>query len=397
MNVRIAPSKAVGTVAAPPSKSMAHRLLICAALAEGESRIRGVSFSEDISATIDCLRALGADIVIEGDSVTLSGGITPEKDALLPCRECGSTLRFLIPVCLTFGVPCRFTGSRVLFSRPLSVYEDIARSQNLPFLRDEASLSVCGVLSPGEYTVPGNISSQFISGLLFALPLLPGGGRVTVKPPFESRPYVDMTVAAMRRFGVPVTEEADTFFVPAGSAYRPCDMTVEGDYSNAAFLSALNLSGGSVRVTGLSPDSLQGDRVYITHMEALKKGFCTVDISDCPDLGPILFVCAALLSGATFTGTKRLAIKESDRARAMAEELSKCGVATEVSENSVTVRPGRLTPPASALCGHNDHRIVMALSVLLTALGGEIAGAEAVTKSFPDFFDTLRALGVELS
>lgn len=401
MRAVIYPSRAEGTVAAPPSKSAAHRLLICGGLADGESVIRGVADSEDVLATLDCLSALGAKWNKEGDVIRIRGidaaSLTGER--VLCCRECGSTLRFLIPVCLTGGARCRLEGSATLLSRPLSVYSDIAAGQGIEWIKEETSLTLHGRLKPGTYRIPGNLSSQFISGLLFALPLLDGESRIEVLPPFESRPYVDLTVAAMEAFGVPVERQGENVFVVRGGVrYRPADVTVEGDWSNAAYIEALNLTGGRVTVTGLSPDSAQGDRVYRELFAAISAGGeCLADLSDCPDLGPILFAAAALGRGGRFTGCSRLRLKESDRVAAMAAELGACGVRLrEESDGTVVIDPKGLRPPSRVLDGHNDHRIVMALTVLLTRFGGTIEGAGAVRKSFPDFFDRLRALGIEL-
>ena len=389
MRVEIFPARPDGSVAAPPSKSMAHRLLICACLAEGGSEVRNVACSQDVLATLDCLSALGAQIVREGDAVRVRGA-DPRlaSGALLPCRESGSTLRFLAPLCLLSGAEKRLTGTEKLLSRPLSVYADLCRSQGLRFLQDRSSLTLAGTLTPGEYRFPGNISSQFVSGLLFALPLLPGDSRIVLEPPVESRSYIDMTRAALRAFGVRAEWTEETVLsVPGGQRPVPQCVTVEGDWSNAAFFLALGLP-----VTGLREDSLQGDRVCVEYLRRLEAGAATLDLSDCPDLGPVLMAAAALRQGARFTGTGRLRLKESDRGAAMAEELGKFGVAVRISENEITVGSGAHAP-ADVLDGHNDHRIVMALSVLCCAVGGTITGAEAVRKSFPDFFTRLRAAG----
>ena len=216
--------------------------------------------------------------------------------------------------------------------------------------------------------------------------------------PIVSRPYIDITLSALKTFGIAVEQPQDGIYKIAGNqVYRPREVTVEGDYSNAAALDALNLVGGNVNVTGLLSESKQGDRVYKDVFDTLKGGYTEVDISDCPDLGPIFFVAAALLHGARFVGTKRLRIKESDRVATMMEELAKCGVSMEADEDSVTVKSGGLKAPAEPINGHNDHRVVMAMSVLLTKLGGRICGAEAVRKSFPDFFTKIQAVGVEIN
>ena len=406
MIVTIKPSKAEGRMLAPPSKSMAHRLLICAGCAEGTSVISNVDLSEDILATLDCLRALGAGIVYKDRSVTVSGVDIRRiaHPSELSCRECGSTLRFMIPVCLMSGQKNTLTGSEILLKRPLGVYEEICRDQGLTFTKEGSLLTVEGRLRAGDYVVPGNISSQFISGLLFVLPLLDEDSRIVLVPPVESRPYIQMTMQALEMFGVSVLwEETDTagpapcaIRIPGGQKYRPQDLSVEGDYSNAAFFEALNLIGGKVLVEGLSENSLQGDQVYRSCFEQLAAGTPELDISDCPDLGPVLMAMAAGLNGAVFTGTKRLEIKESDRGAAMQQELEKMNARVERMENEIRVWPG-LSSPRETLDGHNDHRIVMALSVLLTKTGGAVRGAEAVSKSLPDFFDRLKELGIEFT
>lgn len=399
MTVTIYPSIASGIVNAPPSKSMAHRLLISAGLAKGQSTINGIAFSEDILATLDCLRALGANYHVEGNKVKIVGADLSKFSGrnTLCCRESGSTLRFMIPIALTSGATTTLTGSKKLLSRPLGVYTELASKKSFLFDIGDDKIVLQGPLASGNYTVDGKISSQFISGLLFALPLVGGDSKLVLTPPVESKPYIDMTVDTLSAFGIKIVSEGNTYIIPGGQSYHPCDVTVEGDYSNAAFLDAMNLIGGDVHVKGLKRDSLQGDKVYRNIYKKLKGGKCTIDISNCPDLGPILIALAALLDGATFTGTKRLAFKESDRAVAMAEELKKCGVEVEVQENKVIVSGGILCAPSKPLTGHNDHRIVMALSVILTKVGGKIEGAEAVAKSYPDFFERLHELGVKLT
>lgn len=398
MRVTFRPSKAVGCVTAPPSKSMAHRLLISAGLAEGESVVRSLAFSDDVKATIACLRSLGAQIRLEGDAAYVKGTDVTKPlgtAAILPCGECGSTLRFFTPLCMLTGEARVLTGSAYLLTRPMGVYEKIAQDQKILFEKNNDQLTVQGTLKSGVYEAPGNISSQFISGLLFALPLLDGDSEIRVLPPVESKPYIGMTIAALRDFGVRIDCDENTYKIKGGQRYRPLDVTVEGDCSNAAFFDALNYVGSQVTVEGLREDTLQGDAVFKILFEKIKSGETDIDIADCPDLGPVLFAVAALCGGAKFTGTRRLRIKESDRAQAMKQELSAFGVPVTVTDNEVLVGGGILNPPCRALNGHNDHRIVMALSVLLTATGGVIEGAQAVNKSFPDFFDRLKDLGVD--
>ena len=245
--------------------------------------------------------------------------------------------------------------------------------------------------------VTGNISSQFITGLLLALPLLSGDSRINIIGSFESAPYVAMTVDTLKHFGILVERLGNSYKIKGGQSYTAKDITVEGDYSNAAFFAALNFLGGNVEIDGLSPESLQGDRVYAKLFDMLSRGTPTVHISDCPDLGPILFALSACKNGGVFTGTARLKIKESDRAAAMAQELQKFGVSVKVEEDSVVVYPSEFHAPKEVLNGHNDHRIVMSLSVMLSVTGGEIDGAEAVAKSMPNFFDMLKTIGIKVT
>ena len=399
MKAVILPGAARGTVAAPPSKSMAHRLLICAALAPGESVIRGVDPSQDILATADCLAALGASLSREGHTVRVRG-CDPRRSApaVLRCWESGSTLRFMIPLCLLSGSPMLLEGSETLLSRPLSVYEDLSRTEGFTLSRESGSLRVRGRLRPGTYAVPGNISSQFITGLLFALPLLPEESVIRLIPPVESRSYLDLTLQALADAGVRIgCPDEYTLAVPGNAVFRTRDTEVEGDYSNAAFFEALNCAGGSVTVTGLRADSLQGDRVYREYLSRLRAGPAELDLADCPDLAPVLFAAAALCHGAVFTGTRRLRFKESDRGAAMAMEMAKFGIALRTEENRIAVPDGEIHAPSAPLDSHNDHRIAMALSLLCTRTGGEILGAEAVRKSFPDYWDRLRSVCVSVT
>lgn len=400
MRVKIEPSKAKGKIKAPPSKSMAHRLLICAGLSDGESIISNVAFSEDILATIESLKSLGAKIEITNDAVKVKG-IDPFKingKKELFARESGSTLRFFIPICLLTDEKISIFGSEKLLKRPLSVYEDIAKEQDVLFLNDGEKITLKGKLRPGIYKVKGNISSQFISGLLFALSLLDGDSKINIAPPIESRSYIDLTINALSFFGVEIIwEDEKTLYIKGSQKYKSANVEVEGDYSNSAFLSSLNYLSSDIEITGLNPHSLQGDKVYEDFFEKLTRGTPSIHISDCPDLGPVLFAFSACFHGGIFTGTKRLKIKESDRAKAMADELKKFGVNVKVEEDSVVVYPLELKKPTQVLLSHNDHRIVMALCVLLTKTGGEIQGAEAVSKSYPDFFDVLKSLGIKVN
>ncbi len=397
MKAIFSPSLAKGEVRAPGSKSVSHRALIAASLAKGESVIRGMELSQDILATADCLRALGAKITLGSEEAVVygSGGVKAAARELY-CRESGSTLRFCLPLALLTGAEHALFGSGRLLDRPLDVYEALSREKGFRMEKQEKNWLVQGPLFPGEYAVSGSVSSQFITGLMFALSCLKGDSVIGLTSPLESASYLDLTCSVMADFGVFVEQTQEGFFIGGSQCYCPSCYTVEADWSNAAFLDAFSSVGGSVSVLGLKDDSRQGDRAYREIIPLLEQASPTVDLSHIPDLGPILMALAAYHNGATFVGTRRLRIKESDRGAAMAQELKKCGVSIEVEENRIVVPGGKLQPPKEAISAHNDHRIVMAMSVLLSRLGGVIEGAEAVSKSFPDFFDRIQLIGIEV-
>ena len=399
MRVTIQPGALRGAAAAPPSKSMAHRMLICAALAEGESLVRPIERSEDILATADCLRALGAEIREDGDGLRVAGCRPAEaKSAVLNCRESGSTLRFMLPLCLLGGREMRLAGSERLLERPLEVYEELCRGKGFRLEKGPEGITVQGKLDAAAYTVRGDVSSQFITGLAYALSLLDGESTVRILPPVESSPYLDMTIEAMAAAGAGISRPEETRLEIAGhGGYRAGEKTVEGDWSNAAFFEALRAAGNDVSVTGLRADSLQGDKVCTEYFRRVRQGNAVLDVTDCPDLAPVLMAAAAMHGGAVLTGTRRLRFKESDRGAVMAEELAKFGVAVTAGEDEIRVGSESPRAPEAPLQGHNDHRIVMALAVLCTRTGGVIEGAEAVRKSFPAFWDRLRSLGAELT
>ena len=397
MKVQISKSSPWGEIAAPPSKSLAHRALICGALSD-LSRVENLDFSKDISATFNCLKALGAVCRADKKGVEI-GGLDPfniPNDAILHCDESGSTLRFLIPLCLLSGKKVTLKGSKRLFERPLDIYEKICAEQGMIFEKNEDSLTLCGKLSSGNYRIPGNISSQFITGLLFALPLLDGVSIVEISGKFESESYIKLTLEMLSSCGIRVVYSANRFIIMGNQKYKPFHYTVEGDCSNAAFLDAFNHMGGNVKISGISSDTLQGDIAYKSIFRGLDEAIKQFDLSDCPDLAPICFALAAVKGGAEFVGTSRLRLKESDRSQTMKAELAKFGVDLQVEENSVKIPDCELKTPTESLYGHNDHRIVMALSVLSTLTGGIIEGAEAVSKSYPDFFEVLKTLNVKV-
>ena len=391
------PFKLNGEISAPPSKSMAHRYLIGAALSGHKCTLTGVDFSEDILASIDCLSVLGAEITTENDTVTVDPTGFMKADAPeLFCRESGSTLRFFIPLALCLGKTVTLGGSERLLERPLDVYEELCREMGFTFEKSKGTVRVCGRLECGSYKLRGDISSQFITGLVFALVYLGGESTVEIIPPFESRSYIDLTISALKSFGADISFDDEYTIVIKPSGMNAYCGKIEGDYSNAAFLDAFNRIGSNIKIENLKSDSLQGDRVFFEYFDQIEAGVPTLDISDCPDLGPILFALAAMKNGATFIGTDRLKAKESDRGAAMHDELSKLGGGLVFGDNTITVPKGELHYCGKVINGHNDHRIVMAMSVILSKTGGEIDGAEAVKKSYPGFFCDIKKLGARV-
>ncbi len=398
MDVKFYSSSASGTVEAPPSKSMAHRLLICACLAKGRSVIRNIAYSNDILATLDCLETLGARCE-RGDNYVVVNGIDVDSfspSGALKCRESGSTLRFMIPIALLSGERCEFNGTQYLMHRPQSVYEELFARQGIKFKKGDDYILAKGALKPGSIKIAGNVSSQFVSGLLFTLPNLGSDSVIEIIPPIESKSYIDLTLKSLEKFGVNVewTDE-NTLFVKGNQHFVPCDITVEGDYSNACAFDAFNTVGGHVNVTGLDESSLQGDRVYKEYFKSLTEGRAELDISDCPDLGPVLFAVAAANHGGVFSGTDRLRLKESDRISSMKTELEKVGAFVYEDDGMVTVISAPLSRPLCEIDSHNDHRIVMAMSLILSKTGGVITNAQAINKSLPDYFDKLKTLSVK--
>lgn len=399
MKVKILPSKTSGEVSAPPSKSFAHRYLIGSVLSRGKCVIKNIADSDDISATLSCIEQLGGSVTKDGNIVTVIP--TNEKqieNAVFDCKESGSTLRFFIPVVLATGAKnCTFSGSERLLARGIKEYEKLFENSDVTIKSDEKTIEVNGKLTAGNYEISGEVSSQYTTGMLFALSVFDGKSTLKITGNAESRAYVDMTIKVLKDFGADIAEPEKNYFEINGKGrLSPGEFTVEGDWSNAAFLIALSRLVGTISVSGLNENSVQGDRFSSVAFDALDGENAEIDLKDCPDLAPILFSYAAYKNGGKFTNTRRLRVKESDRANVMAEELKKFGANVKVYENSVEIEKTQLKPPIVPLCGHNDHRIVMALSVLAAVFGAEIDGAEAVNKSYPDFFRVIKKAGVNV-
>lgn len=408
MEARLTPSRLIGRIKAPSSKSFSHRMLIAAALADGVSEVSNISTSNDIDATVDALTALGAKIYREGGTYTVMGIKKPAESAVINCRESGSTLRFIIPIAAALGCESEFHGSGKLPERPITPYIREMGKNGVTIVRQEGVMpfTMSGRLTGGEYLLEGDVSSQFITGLLFALPLCSGDSVIKLTSKLESKPYADMTISALKTFGIKVEETADEngypqYFIKGGQKYTPADCAVEGDYSQAAFFFTANALGSEITVDNLDPNSVQGDKKILEIMEEIGynklerlKPF-SVDVSDIPDLVPILTVLGSFTDGVCrITGAKRLKIKESDRLLAISEALNSIGGKVICGDDFLEIHPVESFHGGKVL-GCNDHRIVMAAAIASTASDGEIVitDAEAVTKSYPDFWEDFRSLG----
>lgn len=417
MIVKVFPAACSGTVSVPPSKSMAHRALLCAALANDTSHLTGITSSEDMTATLNALDAMGCKVTREKQVCTVTGcsGFPQDlpDDVFVDCHESGSALRFLIPLFALGKQRTIFTGHGRLMQRSQSVYEELFAEKGLRFERNGDTILVQGPLCAGDFSLSGNVSSQFITGLLYALPLLNGDSRILIRPPFQSRSYVDLTLQMLADFGVKAWfADEYTLIVPGNQAYRACNHTVEGDYSQCAFFAVLAALQGNISLNNLRHDSLQGDRIILdilkncgAHIVQAQNGYAfrsakltgiTIDVSDCPDLAPILTVLGMYAEGEThLVNAARLRDKESDRIEAMETELKKLGVIVSSTRDSMTVKGGACIPARTVVHGHNDHRIVMSLAIAAT-LGNTpivIEDAQAIAKSYPDFFDVLSSVG----
>ena len=382
--VIIRPRLLAGAVTPPPSKSMAHRCLISAALAGGESQVRNLAQSEDMSATRRCLTALKAP----GDGLPL-----------LDCGESGSTLRFLIPIALALRGGGRFTGRGRLMERPQEPYFRIFEEKGIFYQQKDGILTIQGKLEPGDYALPGNVSSQFITGLLYALPLLPGDSAIRITTPLESKGYVDMTLEVLAQFGIRVIPRTDGFRVPGNQTYRPTDPVVEADWSQAAFWYGAIALGSKLDIQGLNPWSTQGDMAVVpAFLQLTQPGDVELDVSQCPDLVPPLAAMAAVREGTTrIVNAARLRIKESDRLASVTAALNALGARVEEHPDSLTIHGlDRLTGGTVDCC--NDHRIAMMAAVAATRCTGpvKLLGAHCVNKSYPNFWEHYRMLGGDI-
>ena len=425
MNVTILPKLLSGTIRPPASKSQAHRLIIAAALAEGKSTISHVNNSQDITATLRCMEALGAGYSwLDDTTVTVTGiahsGSAPKGE--MDCGESGSTLRFLIPVALAAAGQGTFRGHGRLMERPQEPYFQIFEEKGIHWEKGDGTLTVSGQLTPGTYSLRGDISSQFITGLLYSLPLLEGDSDIVLTTALESSGYIDMTIQALRHFGVTVSRTKQGWHVPGNQKYLAADGSVEADWSQAGFWYAAQGIGNDITVTGMDPNSAQGDRVILEWGRMLRnepmEGGITVpvlgsgpsentstassgcgvsiDVSHSPDLVPPLAVWGALMNGTLhIKNAARLRIKESDRLATVAEVLHAMGAEiTEGADDLIIVGQPSLSGGVT-VSAHNDHRIAMMAAIAATRCRKKVTilGAECVRKSYPGFWDDYAALG----
>lgn len=416
MTVNCTPSVLNGKIRAISSKSDAHRLLICASLSKSETKIHCNVMSKDIAATICCLKAMGAEVFVDGDTIT----VIPKpynKKANLDCGESGSTLRFLMPVVSALGIDATITGHGRLPERPISPLKEEMEKKGITFHTDNKfPLHLTGQLHSGEYEIEGNISSQFITGLILALPILNGDSEIRLVPPVESKSYIDITVSVLRKFGIKIEEKEKLYIIKGNQKYiSPKEITVDGDWSNASFfLCAGAFSENGVTVTDLDINSPQGDKKILDVLTSMgadvkisgneitvkmnKLNGITVDASDIPDAVPIISVVATACNGDTkIINAQRLRIKESDRIKSVVEMINSVGGSAEETVDGIIIHGGKPLK-GGKVNGYNDHRIVMSASILscLCQSNVEITDFNAVEKSYPDFFNDFSKMGGNL-
>ncbi|MDF2520313.1 MAG: aroA [Clostridia bacterium] len=411
--IRIVPTPLNGIITVPPSKSLSHRAIIAASMAEGTSTINNISQSEDILATIEAVQALGAKVELKDKKAIVKGRILSEKPKnCIDCKESGSTLRFMMPLGLLSGDEICFTGRGGLKNRPLAPFIDIFDKQGIFYSSTTLPMKIKGTLKPDDFKLRGDISSQFFTGLMFALPVLDGDSNLYITTPLESRSYIDLTIDTLKEFGVEVLYNEDSHLsIKGNQKYKPIDYTVEGDYSQAAFWIAAGLLGKRVQCSNLNPHSRQGDKAFIDIMEksgaqiniaassvtAIKsrlKAF-NADVSQCPDIAPILAVMAAVSEGISYiTGASRLRMKESDRLKAISTELNKLGAEIIEKEDHLIIK-GKESLKGGAAESWGDHRIAMALSIASIKCTSPVTiiNSDAVNKSYPEFYDDFIELG----
>lgn len=398
-SIRIKPSKLHGRIVVPPSKSLSHRAIICASLSEKESKINNLVLSEDINATIEGMKKLGADINFSKNNAYIKRKETIDTNIAIDCNESGSTLRFLIPLSMALNDNISFTGSNRLFERPLDVYYNIFTQQKIDYMLNKNTLVIKGKLNPGTFEIPGHISSQFISGLLFSLPMLPNDSKIIITGKYESQSYVDMTIDVMGKFGVCIEKIDDkALYIQGKQKYKNAVYTVEGDYSQAAFYLVAKALGNEVQLTGLIDDSLQGDKEILAVIEKYKNSKeVEIDASQIPDLVPVIAVLAALKNNCktVIKNAERLRIKESDRLKAISTELNKLGAMVRETRDGLNIEGKDSLKGDMSVNSWNDHRIAMSLAIAATKCEHDIIleNYTVVNKSYPHFWEDYSSLG----
>lgn len=404
-NILIKPRKLSGEVVVPPSKSMAHRAIICAALSKGKSIIDNIDLSDDIIATINAARSMGAKIEIDNRKVAVEGILSSpnNEDFIVDCNESGSTLRFFVPITMLFNQKKTFIGKGNLGKRPLNVFYEIFDKQGIKYSykKDILDLQVEGKLKPDTFYVRGDISSQFITGLLFALPLLNDDSKIVITSKLESKSYLDLTLSMLDKFGIEIeNKDYKEFIIKGNQEYKAMDYTVEGDYSQAAFFLSANYIGNDIDIKGLDENSLQGDKEILKWLEVLKNDENKViDATNCPDIIPILTVCAALTKGKTeIINAGRLRIKECDRLTAISTQLNKLGADIIEHEESLSIN-GVDSLNGGYVDSFKDHRISMSLAIASSRCKDDIIIKDymCVKKSYPHFYEDFKKLGGEIN
>ncbi|WP_034537796.1 3-phosphoshikimate 1-carboxyvinyltransferase [Carnobacterium inhibens] len=406
-NLTLTPNALNGTVIVPPSKSMAHRAVICASLAAGRSTIKNIQLSDDILATIEGMRSFGAIISYDDQTLTIDGirNGAAKESRTINCNESGSTLRFLIPLATLFTGETHFIGQGHLGKRPLEPYQELFDAQSLHYNQattENLQLSVAGPLTPGIYEMRGDISSQFITGMLLTLPLLAGDSVLKITTHLESKGYIDLTLSVLQSFGI-VIEQDETgqeYRIKGQQAYSARDYTVEGDYSQAAFWLSANALGNELLVNGLDSDSLQGDQAIVSILETVNSGSNDseriIDGAQVPDIIPVVALVAALSKGKTkIINLERLRIKESDRLVATQKELTALGAQIEIVGDSLLIEGVSRLSGGQEVWSHKDHRMAMMLAIASTVCQEpiHIKDTDCVKKSYPNFWETFQQLG----
>lgn len=414
MNAKIYPSIAHGSIKVPCSKSYAHRAIICAGLSIGQSIISNIQFSDDINTTISAMTNLGATIIKHNDSLVIKGiaNFNNLQHNTLMCNESGSTLRFMIPLYSLTNKSITFSGSTRLLARPLSLYKEIFKANRANFIQDDNTLIIDGAIKGGTYHIQGNVSSQFISGLLFTLPLTQEDSTIIIDGVFESKSYVLLTIQMLKRFNISIILKDNIITIKGAQTYTPCDIAVEGDYSQLAFYAVYAAINNDLDIYGVPAHSLQGDAQIIDILKGFKTKIeyhedhykiyksdlvsTNIDLSNCPDLGPILCVLGMYAKGkCVISNAQRLRIKESDRIEAMECELAKFNVDIKSDESNIYLSGKNNYSCEENICAHQDHRIVMAMTIAILCANKAaiIEDAHNVNKSYPDFFKDIALIG----